>query len=264
MTSKMNNKIIITLLLLILTQTPLAAKKANYSIGANIGFAPSLGGNLESLNQQIYGFSTDGGIDGTNRSMEGMETEKIYRLFGFTGGAEFKTIIQDYFLIRLGASFSKGVFGGEGKTVITDGAGYYTMDCKYSFYEYDVPLTIGLAIPFWKDAMFSLSCGTAFAYAKYTNEFVSDDEYPDPFERKGVFEDWGFPLVVIIQGEYFFLTNASLTSTISYYNGSTEVIKDSYDKDTEGFGGQGAVDFARINFTGYRFTFGISYYFYSI
>ena len=243
---------------------PLSAKKVNYSIGANTGFAPSLGGNLDSTSQQLY-FNSDSGIDGMNRSMEGMETKKINRLFGITGGFEFKTIIQDFYLIRLGANFSKGILGGEGKTVIPDGTGYYyTMECKYSFYEYDVPLTIGLAIPFWKDMMISLSCGTAFAYAEYKNEFISEDTYPDPFERKGEFKGWGFPLVVIIQGEYFFLTNASITSTISYYNGSTEVLKDSYDKDTEGFGGQGAVDFAAINFTGYRFTFGISYYFFSI
>ena len=254
----MIKKIFITSLLLLLTQLPLHAKTANYSIGACAGFAPSLGGNLESLTQQQY-FSSDGGIDGMNRSMEGEDTKNINRLLGITGGLEFKTIIQNFYLIRLGTNFSNGITGGKGKTVFHDDgyADYYTLKCKYSFYEIDVPLTLGLAIPFWKDMMFSLSCGVAYSYAKYKNEFVSEDAYPDAFELKGEFKGWGFPLVVIIQGEYFFFTNASLTSTISYYNGATEVLKDSYDKD-------GDVDFARINFTGYRFTFGISYYFFSI
>jgi hypothetical protein len=251
----MIKKIFITFLLSILMQMPLHAKMINYSIGVSAGFAPSLGGNLDSLTQQQY-LSSDGGIDGMNRSMEGMDTENINRLLGITGGFEFRTIIQDFYLIRLSANYSNGVIGGKGKTVFYN-TDYYTMKCKYSFYEFDVPLTLGLAIPFWKDMMFSLSCGIAFAYAKYTNEFISEDTYPDQFDLKGEFKGSGFPLVVIIQGEYFFLTNASLTSTISYYNGATEVLKDSYDKDED-------VDFARINFTGYRFTFGISYYFFSI
>jgi hypothetical protein len=251
----MNKKILITFLLLVISQAPLFAKKVNYSIGACGGFAPSLGGNMDSVTQQNLG--SNAGMDGMNRSMEDVETKNIDRLFGLTGGFEFKTIFQDFFLVRLGANFSSGVFGGGGKTVIPYGADYYSMECKYSFFEFDVPLTIGLAIPFWKDMMFSLSCGTAYAYAKYKNEFVSEDAYPAPFELKGNFNGWGFPMVVIIQGEYFFLTNASLTSTISYYNGTTEVLKDSYDDD-------GDVDFTTIDFTGYRFTFGISYYFYSI
>lgn len=258
----MIKKFLTAILFILIIYLPLNAK-VNYSIGINGGFAPSLGGNLDSMIH--YYFDSDSGIDGMNRSLGDYKTSDINRLFGLTIGFEFKTIIQDFYLIRLGANYSNGVFGGEGKTLITpDNTNYYLLECKYSFSQFDVPLTLGLAIPFWKDMMLSLSCGIAYANATYKNEFKSGDTYPDPFEREGEFKGYGYPFVVILEGEYFFLTNASLTSTLSYYYGSTEVLKDRKDEDTEGFGGAAAVDFAEIDFTGYRFTFGVSYYFFSI
>ena len=35
----------------------------------------------------------------------------------------------------------------------------------------DVPLTIGLSIPFWKDMKISLGLGAAYVWAEYENEF---------------------------------------------------------------------------------------------
>ncbi len=259
----MRKKFLILITLLFLLNIPLNAKTMNYSIGIYGGFMPSLGGNLDSYVQQEY-FNSNSGIDGMNRSMTGYDTSEIDRLFGICGGLEIKAILSDFFLFRIASNYCKAVFDGEGKTVFTtDSTNYYLLECDYSYKEYDFPVTIGLAIPFWKDMMLSLSGGIAFTRAEYKNKFKSNT-YPDPFERKGKFKTWGYPLVILMQGEYFIYRYASLTSSISYYHGSSKLIRDSSKQDFIGFDGNGTVDFAKIDFSGYKLTFGVSVYIFSI
>ncbi len=251
-------KKIIILIIIFLTAniSKLYAEKLSVSSGLYIGFMPSMGGNLDSYTQQNY-FGSNSGIDGINRSMDGFSTSKIDRLTGITFGLEVKAVLYDYFLVRAGANYGMSIMGGNGKTVYYDG-GYYPLKCEYSFKECDFPFTIGLSIPFWKDVRVAVSCGTSFAYAKYENKFESTATL-DPFSAqrsiKGSFAGWAFPLVVIMQADYFIRQEVSLTSAIIYYRGATKVFRDRSDSD-------GNVDFASIDFTGFRFNLGVSYYFY--
>jgi hypothetical protein len=234
--------------LLIITIHGLDAESVSVSGGLYGSFMQSMGGNLDSYNQHFFG--SNSGIDGINRSMDGYSTSNIDRLTGVFAGFDVKAIFLDYYLVRVGVNYGMSIIGGKGKTVYNDGVDH-SLKCEYSLKQYDFPLTLGLSIPFWKDSRISVSCGTAFAMATYENKFQSDT-----IEWKGKFTGWAFPLVVLIQGDFFIAPEVSLTSTISYYKGRTKVIKDSSDND-------GNIDFASIDFTGYRFSLGVSYYFYS-
>lgn len=236
-----------------------AAETVSVSGGIYGSFMQSMGGNLQSYNQENY-FGSSSGIDGINRSMDGYSTSNIERLTGVFAGLDVKAIFFDYYMLRVGANYGMSMTGGKGKTVYYNGA-YYNLKCEYSLKQYDFPVTLGLSIPFWKDSRISVSCGTAFARATYENKFESDSTSA-PFSLtqntiKGKFTGWAFPLVVLIQGDFFIMPEVSLISTISYYRGRTKVIKDSSDKD-------GNVDYASIDFTGYRFSLGVSYFFYNM
>ena len=163
---------------------PAYAGFMDYAGGICVGGMPSMGGDLHSSNQSVYFNVNNNGIDGINRKMDGYGTSDIDRLFGIYAGVEAKVIFLDYYMVRIGANYGKSIYGGNGKTVFTtDNTNYYLLECQYAYTEYDFPLIIGLAIPFWKDVKISLGCGAAFAMGKYENKFESET-YPDPFERE--------------------------------------------------------------------------------
>ncbi len=250
--------IYIVLFLFIIKIQELSAEKVSVSGGFYGSYMSSMGGNLASNTQETY-FNSNSGIDGINKSADGISTSNIERLTGVFAGLDVKAVFLDYYLLRVGANYGMSVYGGKGKTIYNDGTDH-SLKCEYSLKQYDFPVTLGLSIPFWKDSRISVSCGTAFAWASYENKFESDSAAA-PFSAtqdtiKGKFTGWAFPLVVLIQGDIFVMPDVSLTSTISYYKGRTKVIKDSKDSD-------GDVDFASIDFTGYRFSLGVSYYFFS-
>ncbi|GEM_PF-448847 len=269
----MKEKAIILILLFLavcIAASRARAAPVDYAVGIYGGFTPSFGGDLHSYNQEKY-FHSNSGIDGMNRARDGMSTSVIERLIGATAGIELKGIFLDYYFVRFAFNYTRSIYGGSGKTVFTpDGTNYYRLSCTYSLSMYDVPFTVGLSIPFWKDMKVSLSGGVAYAYVMYENQFKSSETTP-PFERKGVFKGWGLPLVIIAEGEYFISPKLSLNAALSYYNGTTEVIKDDKDTDisgpdlnNDGSTPDAAVDFSRIDLTGYRFTLGISIYIESI
>jgi hypothetical protein len=259
----MIKKIIPLILFLLLAKMQLYAQKFNISGGLYGSYMSSMGGNLNSYNQNTY-FGSNSGIDSINRTRSQYDTSNIDRLTGAFVGMDVKAIFLDYYMLRIGANYGMSVMGGKGRTVYTPDGGlnYYNLKCEYSLKQYDFPFTLGLSIPFWKDSRISVSCGTSFSRATYENKFESDPANTnDPFASsnsiKGKFTGWAFPLVVLIQGDLFIAPEVALTSTISYYKGRTKVIKDSSDSD-------GNIDFASIDFTGYRFSLGISYNFYNM
>ncbi len=62
--------------------------------------------------------------------------------------------------------------------------------------------------------------------------------------------------MLLVEGDYFLSEKLSITASLAYYKGSTDIRKDRYRTD-------GDTDFARIDFTGYRFGMGVSWHFYS-
>ncbi len=240
---------------------PLAAAITTNGIGIYTGIAPNMGGSMHSYVQQQH-FNTRNGIHDINRVQDGIDTAKIERPMGVTVGIDWKIIIEEYFFFRAAANYSKSVVGGSGTTAWTDNGGisYYALDCRYSVATFDVPLLAGFTIKFWDDVRFYVGGGAAFASGMYDNEFSSED-HPDPFTRKGQFRGTGFPLVAYAHGEYYFTTRYAISATVLYYGGSTPLLRDGIHADTEGLNGKGAYDYARIDFTGYRFAFGITFYF---
>jgi hypothetical protein len=256
----MIKRIIPIILFLLAAKVQLDAQKFNISGGIYGSYMSSMGGNLNSYNQTAY-FDSNSGIDSINRSLDGYDTTNIDRLSGAFIGMDVKAVFLDYFLARIGANYGISVLGGKGKTIYDDGSGppYHVLKCEYSLKQWDFPVTLGLSIPFWRDSRISVSCGTAFAYATYINKFETDTNFPFASSNsiKGKFTGWAFPLVVLIQGDLFIAPDVALTSTISYYKGRTKLLNDSSDSD-------GNVDFASIDFTGYRLSLGVSYYFYNM
>ena len=236
------------------------AMSFNVGMGVSGGFMPSMGDDLNSFVQQYY-LNSYRGVDTINRSKTGYDTKKIDRLGGLTGGIDAKVLVEDYFLIRLGCNYTQSIMGGKGTTInSTDsGATYHYLSCKYSMVIIDAPLTLGLSIPFWREVKISLSGGVAFAYGKYESSFKAP-EAAVPYERKASFRGFGYPLVAILEGEFFINDRLAVCSKLSYYHGSTALLTDGTTSDTTGLGGKGATDYAKINFTGYRFTMGISFY----
>jgi len=228
----------------------------NYSVGVYGGFMPSAGGNLHSAVQEEF-FSTTSGIDGINKSMDGYSTSEIKRPLAVTGGIELKAIFLDYFFTRLAGNYTRSVLGGTGKTLY-DNAGPTLLKCEYTYQSLDVPLTVGLSIPFWKDVTISFSCGAAYARGWTTNRFESEAGYT----LKGTFSGYAFPLVLLVEGEYFLNQKIALNTALSYYKGSTKTLRDGKKSDDAGPAGS-AEDFSRIDFTGYRFSFRVSYCFFS-
>ncbi|MBN2039562.1 MAG: hypothetical protein JW864_05945 [Spirochaetes bacterium] len=244
----------ISLTLFLCAGMPLSAEKLTFSAGINASFMPSMGGSLATHSQESY-YQSSSGVDGINRRMDGYKTSDIERLTGACFGFDFNILFYDYFLLRTGFNYGRNVCGGKGKTVFYSPApddDYFILECEYSYRQYDIPLTAGVCIPFWNDAKISVSCGAAYANALYKNKFESEDTAV-PFERKGKFSGWGIPLVVMIQGDYFVNEKIALTTKISYYRGRSRLKKDKSDDD-------GDTDFATLDFTGYKFNLGVSYY----
>lgn len=225
---------------------PLAAGPVNVAMGIYAGMAPSLGNDLQSA-VQYYGFGSQSGIDGMNRSADG--TSGIGHLLGLSGGGAIKMLFMDYYQVRIAGNYTRSVFGGEGTS--TDGTDL--IECEYSFLMYDVPVTVGVSIPFWKDVKIAFSCGLAYAYATYKNEFVVGTNPA----IKGEFTGWGLPLVILVEGEYFITERVAISSSLIYYRGSTKLIEDDSTSDF-------STDYARLNFTGYRYNAGITFYFMTI
>ncbi|MCP4131231.1 MAG: hypothetical protein GY754_09645 [bacterium] len=231
----MKKKIFIIAVILLLPGLSFAVS-VKYGIGGHLGFIPEMGNELHSSVHES-GLGVTNGIKGINRSKDGLATEAVSRLFGLYGGAYFKVVVFNYFLFRAGADVAYGV-GGSG---ITLDAADNLITVSYSMWFFDVPLTVGLSVPFWKDVTLSFSCGLAFAYGNYSNSFSA------PISSEGSFADWTVPLVIILEGEYYLTKTLALTSSVSYFRGATTVIKS-------------ASDYASVDFTAYRWSIGACFY----
>ena len=207
------------------------------SLGFSAGYIPSMGGNLGSSVQSTQ-LGVDNGIDGINRSQDGTDTEMIGRLIGITGGGELKIIVFGNYLVRVGANYARSIYGGKGKTIDPWGN---TVKVEYAVWYYDFPFTLGISIPFWKDVRINLSGGIAYARGTSRNSFRSP-----VLDSSASFTGWALPRVIILSGEYFLDGEVALMTSLSYYQGATELMTN-------------RGDMGRVDFTGYRWNIGFSY-----
>jgi hypothetical protein len=239
MNQKINKIIISITLLLLLIPFGVYADSPEIGVGFYAGLAPAMGGSMNTYVQNTT-LGVGSGIDGINRDMSGRDTGEVKRLLGVAGGVEGKVIVLNYLMIRLGANYLKGFYGGKGKTLdLSD----ELVTAKYSMWAFDFPLTVGLSIPFWKDVRISISGGIAYAYGSQSTSFKSTT-----LDQSTSVKGWAMPLVFILAGDHYLSNTLSLTSTISYYKGASKVKKDNS-------------DYARVDFSGYRWTVGFSFYF---
>ena len=203
------------------------------------GFAPTFGGNLTTTFQQDT-LNLPNGILSINRTKTGETSAPIAPLLGGTAGIEFWGITRDFIIISCGANFTYGIMGGSGNSLDNS---ENTMSVKYSLWTVDIPLTVGITIPFWDDIRISFKSGIAIAYGKYSNVFKSSI-----INSSSNFTGYGAPVVTSLAGDYLFYHNFSLYMSITHYSGSTKIIKDE-------------ADYASINFSGYRIYVGTSFRF---
>lgn len=229
------------------------ASTMELSVGFYGGLMPSAGGNLHSSDQELY-FNSTNGLDGINKKLSGYSTSTIDRILGLSGGLRLRAIFFDNFFISASGNYTQGAAGGKGTTVYDSNSPSPSparLKCRYAISFYDFPLTAGIAIPFWKDVKILLGGGIAFAHGQAGNRF----EAAAFGTRKGSFAGWGYPLVLNLEGEYLFSDTVAAGAAIAYYRGGTRMLRDGT--------GHDGVDFMKIDFTGYRFTVGISYYFFT-
>ncbi len=243
-------RILLTLLIVPFLLAPALAADVNYAVGAYLGIAPSLGGNLFTYQHESV-FDSSTGIYGMNRKDDALGTTQIEPLTGFSAGGMFKTLLYDYFQVRIACNYTRSYLGGTGTTVYLQGGVNTALDCEYSFWAIDAPLTFGLVIPFWKDIKLSFNCGIAYAYGQYQYSFESTAG-----QWKGSFTGYGLPVVMLIEGEYFLTDRIAMASSLLYYRGTSKVLSDGSNT--------GGKDFARLDFSGYRFNLGVTFYFLSI
>lgn len=215
------------------------AIETDVSLGAHFGLAPALGGDLGSRFQENT-LGVNNGIEGINRSMSGIDTDKVERLLGGYGGIDFKVIFIKYLMIRLQANFTMNMTGGTG---ISLDQAENRLEVSYSFWAVDIPVQVGVSVPFGNTVRISLSGGIAFAYGTYSNSFKSAT-----VNSSAEFTGWTFPWIIMLSGEFFLKEYIALTSSLVYYNGATDIIRS-------------GSDYAKIDFGGFRWNIGFSYHF---
>ena len=231
----------IAMLLVMASLQQAHAIDTDVSLGAHFGLAPSLGGDLHSRFQEtVLGVSN--GIDGINRSMPGIKTDKAERLLGAYGGIDLKAVFIKYLMIRLQANFTMNMIGGTGSSLDLS---ENKLRVRYTMWAVDIPFCLGASVPLGRSVRISLCGGVAFAYGNYSNSFKSST-----VSSSAEFEGWTFPWVIMLSGEYFFRKDIAIISSVVYYHGATDTIKS-------------GSDFAQIDFTGFRWNIGFSYHFFN-
>ncbi len=229
----------IIIFIIIFQSSILTAYTFKSAVSLNLSIMPNMGNNLSS-DFQKNDLNVNNGIFEINRSKTGISTTTIKPLSGYFIEAQIHGLTLDYLILSIGANYGQNLFSGSGKSLDDSDN---IMDVKYSMWLVGIPLTIGLSIPFWEDTKVIFTTGISFSYGTYSNSFSSAT-----VNQKASFTGLGIPMVTKIAGEHFISKDIAISSSLSYYNGATTVIKN-----------QG--DYAIIDYSGYRFSFGISYYF---
>ena len=209
------------------------------SISVNLGIIPNMGNNLSSYYQK-NDLNIENGIYGINRSKSGLTTSTIKPLTGTFIGTELKGTAFDYLILSIGINYGQSILTGSGTSLDNSDN---IMSVSYSMWLIDIPITAGISISFWEDTKVSFQSGIAFSYGNYKNSFTSST-----VNQNGSFKGLGTPIITKITGEYYISKNITISSSLSRYKGATQVLKNNN-------------DYAKIDFSGYRFSFGASYYF---
>ena len=214
---------------------------AEFASSIRIGFAPETGGSMHS-GWQLEKLEVEQGIYDINRSRDGFQLSTIEAPLGFSAAFDLRLILDKVYF-KAGAGYNRVIAGGKGTTL--DHSGTREVKVKYKQWSADFPVTAGVTLLFWGESRISLGGGAAFAYGNYSNSFKSVEPL---FNHSASFTSYAFPLVAELSGEVFVSPGTSLICSIDHYYGRSKIVKD-------------GSDYARVDFSGTRFTAGMVKYF---
>ena len=205
------------------------------------GYAPAMGGSMHTGWQAEYLGSYDG-INDINRSGSSLEVSTIEKPMGAAAGAELR-YTGDFLYLKSGADIVYSYSGGSGSTVYNFGAGDEKVEADYSLWYYYIPVTAGVIIGFWDEAMIYAGGGAAYAYGSFSTKFQSVS-----IEHEASFSGYAIPLVAELGCEYILTSNAALSCNVVYLHGRSGII-------------ESGSDYARIDFSGFSFTAGLVFFY---
>ena len=214
---------------------------AEFASSIRIGFSPEVGGSMHS-GWQLENLEVEQGIYDINRSADGFQLSTIEAPLGFSAAFDLRLIL-DKIYFKAGAGYNRVIAGGKG-TTLNDSA-TDEVKVKYSQWSADFPVTAGVTLLFWGESRISLGGGAAFAYGNYSNSFKSA---VPALNHSAAFTSYAIPLVAELSGEVFISSGTSLICSINHYYGRSKIVKD-------------GSDYARVDFSGTRFTAGWVKYF---
>jgi hypothetical protein len=236
----MHKIIRITIITFFLTGA-LPLNSAEFASSIRIGFAPETGGSMHS-GWQLEELEVEQGIYDINRSRDGIPLSTIEAPLGFTAAFDLRLIL-DKLYFKAGAGYNRVIAGGKGTTL--DDSATDVVKVKYKQWSVDFPLTAGVTLLFWGESRISLGGGFAFAYGNYSNSFKSDIP---ALNHSAAFTSYALPIVAELSGEVFISSGTSLICSINHYYGRSKIVND-------------GSDYARVDFSGTRFTAGVVKYF---
>ena len=204
-----------------------------------LGYSPDVGGSMHS-GWQLENLEVEQGIYDINRAADGFDLSTLERPVAFIASIDLK-IIMDKIDLKAGADYSRTFAGGKGITL--NAPATEEVEVSYKQWSADFPLTLGVTLLFWNETRLSLGGGFAFAYGTYSNSFKSAT-----LEHSASFTSYAFPLVAELSGEAFISDNTSIICSIESFYGKSRIIEE-------------GSDYARVDFSGTRFTAGFVKYF---
>lgn len=235
------HKIIRIIIILFCLFGALPLSSAEFASSIRIGFAPETGGSMHS-GWQLEELEVEQGIYDINRSRDGFQLSTIEAPLGFSAAFDIRLIL-DKIYFKAGAGYNRVIAGGKG-TTLNDSA-TDEVKVKYKQWSADFPVTAGVTLLFWGESRISLGGGAAFAYGNYSNSFRSA---VPALNHSASFTSYAFPLVAELSSEVFISSGTSLICSINHYYGKSKIVKD-------------GSDYARVDFSGTRFTAGVVKYF---
>lgn len=214
---------------------------AEFATSIRIGFAPDTGGSMHS-GWQLEELEVEQGIYDINRSADGFQLSTIEAPLGFSAAFDLRLILDKVYF-KAGAGYNRIIAGGKGTTL--NDSGTDEVKVKYKQWSVDFPVTAGVTLMFWGESRISLGGGFAFAYGNYSNSFKSADPL---LNHSAAFTSYALPIVAELSGEVFISPGTSMICSINHYYGRSRIVKD-------------GSDYARVDFSGTRFTAGVVKYF---
>jgi hypothetical protein len=229
-------KILVPLIFLYLCSPLYSAEVAS---SFRSGYSPDVGGSMHS-GWQLEKLEVEQGIYDINRSADGFDLSTVERPVGFVAAFDIK-LIMDKIYFKIGADYNRTFAGGKGVTLNAPAS--EEVEVRYKQWSVDFPLTFGVTLLFWNETRLSMGGGFAFAYGTYSNSFKSAT-----LDHSASFTSYAFPLVAELSGETFISDNTSIICSVESFYGKSRIVKD-------------GSDYARVDFSGTRFTAGFVRYF---